>query len=82
QLTDARFASADGLRAAEGISLALALDATRQGEDWLGRASVDWKTGELLWDSIYLKGGGTTLASDFVLTAGGLELRAGTLDLA
>lgn len=81
-LTDARFASADGLRAAEGMSLALALDATRQGEDWLGRASVDWRAGELLWDSIYLKGGGTTLASDFVLTAGGLELRAGTLDLA
>ncbi|WP_027491031.1 hypothetical protein [Methyloversatilis discipulorum] len=81
-LTDARFASADGLRAAEGMSLALALDATRQGEDWLGRASIDWRAGELLWDSIYLKGGGTTLASDFALTAGGLELRAGTLDLA
>lgn len=81
-LTDARFASADGLRAAEGISLVLALDATRQGEDWLGRASVGWRAGELLWDSIYLKGGGTTLASDFALTAGSLELRAGTLDLA
>lgn len=81
-LTDARFASADGLRAAEGMSLALALDATRQGEDWLGRASIDWRAGELLWDNIYLKGGGTTLASDFALTAGSLELRAGTLDLA
>jgi hypothetical protein len=82
-LTDARFASAEGLRAAEGMSLSIAIDAQRMGgEDWRGQASVVWQAGELLWDGIYLKGGGTAAAGDFTLTAHGIELSAGRLDLA
>lgn len=82
QLADARFASADGLRAADGMSLAIAIDAQRTGEDWSGRAVVDWQAGELLWDGIYLQGGGTAMAGDFALAAREVEWRAGRLDLA
>lgn len=81
-LTDARFAAPDGLRAADSMALAITIDAQRTNEDWRGRATVEWQAGELLWDSIYLKGGGTAAAGDFTLTARGFELRAGTLDLA
>ncbi len=82
RLTDARFASPDGLRAADGMALAIVIDAQRTGADWRGQVTLDWQAGELLWDSIYLKGGGTAAAGDFALTAHGIELRAGRLDLA
>lgn len=81
-LQDARFSSADGLRAAEGLALGIELRARADGARWNGELSADWRAGELLWDAVYLKGGGSALSSRFALDAGQLTLSDGALDLA
>lgn len=81
-LQDARFSSADGLRAAEGLALGIEIRARADGARWNGELSADWRAGELLWDAVYLKGGGTALASRFALDSGQLTLSDGALDLA
>lgn len=81
-LHDARFSSADGLRAAEGMALGIEIRARADGTRWSGDLSADWRAGELLWDAVYLKGGGTALASHFAVDDGQLTLSDGTLDLA
>lgn len=81
-LSAGRFASADALRAAEGVSATVDVVAHRAGDDWGGTAALDWQGGELLWDSIYLRGGGTVLSSSFALSQQALEVSGATLDLA
>lgn len=81
-LQDARFSSADGLRAAEGLALGVEVSARADGAHWNGTLSADWRAGELLWDAVYLKGGGTGLTSRFVFDAGQMTLSEGALDLA
>lgn len=82
RLAGAGFASEDGLRAAENLGLVIEASAAKAGESWRGRLSADWREGELLWDSVYLRGGATALATDATLTGSGLALRNGRLDLA
>lgn len=81
-LSGARFASADGLRAAEAISAVIDMNAHRDGERWNGQMSVDWRDGELLWDSLYLRGGGTVLSSAVALSSQTVDLSDVALDLA
>jgi hypothetical protein len=80
--TEGRFASSDGLRAAEALSVAIDVDVQRRGVDWQGKAIVDWRGGALLWDSVYLTGGGSVLSSDFTLSPQALDLSSISLDLA
>ncbi len=77
-----KFSSRDGLRAAEALSAVIDIDAQREGAGWSGQMSADWRGGELLWDSIYLRGGGTVLSSAFLLAPGTLDLSQIVLDLA
>lgn len=81
-LRSARFSSADGLRAAEGMALGIAVSARADGAGWSGRLSADWREGELLWDAVYLKGGGTAFESGFMLDGLRWGLNQGALNLA
>lgn len=81
-LSGGRFASQDGLRAGDALVAIVKLDARRDGDDWLGQLSADWRGGELLWDSIYLAGGGSVLSSGFALSPMQIDLTGTTLDLA
>jgi hypothetical protein len=81
-LSAGRLASADALRAAEGVSATVDVEARRTGDDWNGTVALDWQGGELLWDSVYLRGGGTVLSSSFRLSKKTLEVSGATLDLA
>ncbi|WP_305631034.1 hypothetical protein [Methyloversatilis sp.] len=79
---DGRFGSADGLRAADSLSAVIDIDVQRDGPDWRGTLVTDWRGGELLWDSIYLTGGGSVLSADFRLSTSALNLTSLALDLA
>ena len=81
-LRDGRFGSADGLRAADSLSAVMDIDVQRDGPDWRGTLVTDWRGGELLWDSVYLTGGGSVLSADFRLSASALDLTSLALDLA
>lgn len=81
-LSGGAFASADGLRAADALRGTVNLDVRRDGRDWTGQLQLDWQGGELLWDSLYLAGGGSVLSSGFVLSDKVVALSAVTLDLA
>jgi hypothetical protein len=81
-LSGGAFGSADGLRAADALRGTLNLDVHRAGTDWAGRLQIDWRGGELLWDSLYLAGGGSVLSSGFVLSDKAVELSDVMLDLA
>lgn len=79
---DGRFGSADGLRAADSLSAVVDIDVQRDGPDWRGTLVMDWRGGELLWDSIYLTGGGSVLSADFRLSPSALDLTSLALELA
>jgi hypothetical protein len=82
RLSGGRFASQDGLRAGDALEATVKLDARRDGGNWLGQMSVDWRGGEFLWDSIYLTGGGSVLSSGFTASPAELRLNDVALDLA
>ncbi|MDT3669609.1 MAG: hypothetical protein ROZ37_04660 [Aromatoleum sp.] len=56
-LTDAAFASADGLRAAEKLALDLDLRASAAQQGWNWEARVAWTGGEAYWHPVYLVAG-------------------------
>ena len=81
-LSGGAFGSADGLRAADALRGTVNLAVRREGKDWAGQLQIAWQGGELLWDSLYLAGGGSALSSDFVLSDKSVALSNVMLDLA
>ncbi len=62
RLADAGFSSADGLQAAEGVGLDLALDARQAGEAWAWAGSLAWERGAAYLHPLYLEAGVTVAA--------------------
>lgn len=58
RLADVGFSDADGLHAAEKLRGAVKLAATRSGARWTWQGDVDWQSGELFWQPLYLGGNG------------------------
>ena len=56
-------ADASGLHAAEKLAGKLHVDATRTGQKWNWRGALDWQSGEIFWQPLYLRGGHTLQAS-------------------
>lgn len=56
-LTDVSFSDSSGLRAGEKLQAQLHLDATHTAQNWDSRISMDWQSGELFWQPLYLRGG-------------------------
>ena len=57
RLAGAGFGTADGLRAAENIDLALAVDARQSGDTWHWQTNVDWQQGAAYLHPLYLEAG-------------------------
>lgn len=57
QLTELAFSDASGLHAAEGLAGRLQLVATNGGGHWAWQGEVQWQSGELFWQPLYLRGG-------------------------
>jgi len=89
QIDAAAFSDTKGLHAAENMRASIRAEATRQGAQWTGRASIDWQGGEVFWEPFYLKAAGQRadieLASDGKTTrviGGRLQLPAiGDIDV-
>lgn len=62
-LTDLAAADESGLHAAEKLAGKVHVNATRTGQKWNWRGAVDWQSGEIFWQPLYLRGGHTLQAS-------------------
>jgi len=62
-LTDLAAADASGLHAAEKLAGKVHVKATRTGRKWNWRGALDWQSGEMFWQPLYLRGGHTLQAS-------------------
>ena len=54
---DVDFSDAEGLHAGEKIAAVMDFDAQRNGDRWQFKTIVDWPTGEMLWQPVYLAAG-------------------------
>ncbi len=57
QLADGAFSDASGLHAGEKLQLALHLVATHAAEEWNAGVALDWQSGELFWQPLFVRGG-------------------------
>ena len=62
-LADLAAADESGLHAAEKLAGKLHVDATRTGQKWNWRGALNWQSGEMFWQPLYLRGGHTLQAS-------------------
>lgn len=62
QLAAVSFSDSSGLHAGEKFQATLHLDAIHSAARWNGRIKLDWLSGELLWEPLYLRGGHTLQA--------------------
>jgi hypothetical protein len=64
RLVDVGLSDAEGLHAAEKLRGTLKLAATRSGKRWGWRADIDWQSGDLFWQPLYLgSSGGRSLSA-------------------
>lgn len=56
RLADVGFSDADGLHAAEKLRGTVKFAATRSGPRWNWQGGIDWQSGELFWQPLYLAG--------------------------
>jgi hypothetical protein len=61
------FADATGLHAGEKLDFGVEFDAERPQDEWRWRAALDWKTGEVFWQPLYLRGAGHTASAEGTL---------------
>lgn len=82
QLTfnDAGFADAAGLHAGEKLAGRFVFDATRSGAAWYWNAALDWDSGAVFWDPVYVASGGHRVEARGTLDDARIEVSAGTLD--
>ncbi|MEO6423012.1 MAG: hypothetical protein ABIR84_10130 [Candidatus Nitrotoga sp.] len=62
-LTGLAAADESGLHAAEKLAGKVHVNATRIGQKWNWRGALDWQSGEIFWQPLYLRGGHTFQAS-------------------
>lgn len=57
RITDGRFSSADGLQAAEALSVTFSLEASARGDVWRWQGTAGWNAGEVYLHPFYLQAG-------------------------
>lgn len=78
RLTGVAFADPSGLHAADALGATLKLDAVRASEAWHWTLGAGWDTGELLWQPLYVAGGGMALYAQGVATKAELVVERAT----
>jgi len=81
QLADVSFSDASGLRAGEKLNAKLQLAATHSQQLWNSRIALEWQSGELFWQPLYLHGG-HSLQADMQWDGTQLNLTQARLNLA
>jgi len=79
RVSDASFSSADGLNAAEGLALDLALSGVSAQDGWDWRAGVNWRDGEAYIHPVFLQAGARVQAAGR-LSGQRLQLHRATLE--
>lgn len=79
-LNNFQFSGAQGLHAGENIAGEIALQAQREQATWNWRAELDWRTGEIFWSPLYLRGGHRMVALGS-LTSDAIRVAKGELKL-
>ena len=76
------FADAAGLRAGEKLDFDVKMDADRPGTEWRWRAALDWKSGEVFWQPLYMRGAGHTAEAEGTLDDDRIRVSRGRVALA
>jgi hypothetical protein len=64
ELRGVSFADASGLHAGEKLDFDVKIDAEQPQSEWRWRADLDWKSGEVYWQPLYLRGAGHTASGE------------------
>ena len=81
-ISDLAFSDPSGLHAGEKISAAVDFDAEQRRNEWSWRSHVEWKSGELFWQPLFMTGNGHTLTVAGTLDPRGVTIDRGQLALA
>ncbi len=81
-LGDMGFSDDGGLHAGEKIAAGLSLQAQRRGEQWLWQSRIGWKTGDVFWQPLFVRGEGQALTAAGVLDAKRIAVDQGRLTFA
>ncbi len=76
------FSDASGLHAGEKIHATLVLQAQRRGEQWQWQSRLEWKSGEVFWQPLFVSGAGHVLSVTGKLDAQRVSVERGGLVLA
>lgn len=81
QLTTASFSDAAGLHAAEDLTVGMTFTLTQAGQQTKLKYALNWQSGEMYWDPIYIKGEGHQIQGNLVMQDQLLIFKNSTLDL-
>ena len=81
-VTNFGFGDASGLHAGEKIAATLALQARQRGEQWRWQSRLEWKSGDVFWQPLFIGGGGHALNLTGTLDAQRVSVERGALALA
>ena len=84
ELTFANFGFGDdsGLHAGEKIAAVLSLQAQQRGGQWQCQSRIDWKSGDVFWQPLFVGGNGHALGMVGMLDAERVTIERGQLALA
>jgi len=81
-ITDFGFGDDSGLHAGEKIAAALSLQAQQRGEQWHWQGRLDWKSGDVFWQPLFIAGNAHTLSMAGTLDSQRIAVERGRLALA
>ncbi len=76
------FGDDSGLHAGEKISAAWSMQAQSRGAQWQWQSRLEWKTGDVFWQPLFVGGSGHTLTAAGALDAQRVAVERGSLALA
>lgn len=75
------FGDASGLHAGEKIAAVVSLQAQQRGAQWQWQSRIEWKSGDVFWQPLFIGGGGHALNLTGTLDAQRVSVERGALAL-
>ena len=76
------FGDDSGLHAGEKIAAVWSLQAQERGEQWQWQSRLDWKSGDIFWQPLFVSGGGHSVSATGTLDAKRMAIERGQFALA
>ena len=76
------FGDDSGLHAGEKIAAVWSLQAHERGEQWQWQSRLDWKSGDIFWQPLFVSGGGHSVSATGTLDAKRMAIERGQFALA